>query len=146
MSPRVFVAELKPDKGLRKWLVTSVLVAVVAGVWTISNLPIAPELRWLGSVGWVLAVGVRSGLIIRSQSRYCQLNFHSDGSVLLLDLAGRWHSASWSRNSVILSNLAWIDLTMSSGRRFSGLFCGNSRESEQWRRLQVIWRHMGSGL
>ncbi|MGI9220989.1 MAG: hypothetical protein ACR2QS_08150 [Woeseiaceae bacterium] len=146
MSPRVFVAELTPDCALRKCLITSVLLTVAAGVWSISTLPIAPELCWLGSVGWGLAVGVRSGLIIRSQSRYCQLNFHADGSVLLLDLGGHWQSASWSRNSVILSNLAWIDLTMGGGRRFSGLFYGNSRESEQWRRLQVIWRHMGSGL
>lgn len=146
MSPRVFVAELKPDRELRKWLVTSVLLAVIAGVWAISNLPIAPELCWLGSVGWGLAVGVRSALIIRSQYHYCQLNFHADGSVLLLDSVGRWRFATWTRNSVILPNLAWIDLTMDGGRRFSGLFCGNSRESEQWRRLQVIWRHMGSGL
>jgi len=41
--------------------------------------------------------------------------------------------------------LAWLVLASPDGRRWLALLQGDSRESEQWRRLQVIWRHMGSG-
>lgn len=146
MSPSVFVAELKLERYLCIWLIGSVVLLLLLGVWTIVNLPIGRELRWLGSAGWGLAVGVRGGLLAASQRRYRQVNIYADGSLFLRDRGGGWQAASLGNNSVVLSRLAWIDLVPADGRRFCGLFLGNSCENEQWRRLQVIWRHPGSSL
>ena len=145
MLRSAYVANLKPDRHLRHWLIAGVLLAVAAGIWTISNLAIRSELRWLGGIGWTLAIAGRAGLVVAAQLRCRQLNIHSDGSAMLQDKSGGWQSASLRHGSVVLSKLAWLDLQTADGRGFSALFRGNRRENEQWRRLQVIWRHMGSG-
>ena len=145
MSRSAYVANLKPDRRLRLWLIAAVLLAIAAGVWTVSNLAISAELRWLGGMGWTLAVAGRAGLVLAAQLRCRQLNVHADGSVLLQDQSGGWQAATFRNGTVVLSGLAWLDLRTDDGRGYSALFRGNCRESEQWRRLQVIWRHMGSG-
>ncbi|MGI9200590.1 MAG: hypothetical protein ACR2QL_06000 [Woeseiaceae bacterium] len=140
-----YVANLKPDRRLSHWLAAGVLLAVAAGIWTISNLAISDELRWLGGAGWTLAIAGRAGLVVAAQLRCRQLNIYADGSAMLQDQGGSWQAATLRNGTVVLSNLAWLDLRTDDGRGFSALFCGNCRKSEQWRRLQVIWRHMGSG-
>jgi hypothetical protein len=49
---------------------------------------------------------------------------------------------------VLLSELGWIRLSvvLPDGRKLVlGEFVrGNARESADWRRLQVIWRHIGA--
>ena len=115
-----------------------------AGIWTVSNLAISAELRWLGGAGWVFAVLARSGIVLASQLRYPTVKIHADGSALLKDAHGDWYPATMSSNCLVLANFAWLDLEMADKTRYSGLVRGKSRESQQWRRLQVIWRHIGA--
>ena len=145
MSSIAFVAELKPDRQLRRWFFSSVLLFCAAGIWTVSNLAISTELRWLGGVGWAFAVLARGGIMLATQLRYPIVRIHADGSALLQNAQGEWCSATMSDNCVILANFAWLDLLLVDNTRYSVLVRGKSRKSQQWRRLQVIWRHMGSG-
>ena len=145
MSSIAFVAELKPDSQLRRWFFSSALLLCGVGIWTVSNLAISAELRWLGGAAWAFAVLARGGLMLAAQLRYPIIRIHADGSVLLQNADGDWCSATMSGNCVILADFAWLDLLLADNARYSVLVRGKSRESQQWRRLQVIWRHMGSG-
>ena len=110
-----------------------------------SNLAISLELRWLGGAGWAFAVLARGSIMLAAQLRYPIVRIHADGSALLQNAQGEWRPATMSDNCVILANFAWLDLLLVDHTRYSVLVRGKSRKSQQWRRLQVIWRHMGSG-
>ena len=145
MSSTTFVAELTPDSELRRCFVAGILLCCAVGVWTVSSLAISAELRWLGGAAWLFAVLARGGIMLASQLRYPTIRLHADGSALLQNAAGDWCAAKMSGNCVVLANFAWLDLKLADKTRYTTLVRGKSRESQQWRRLQVIWRHMGSG-
>ncbi|MBT8087186.1 MAG: hypothetical protein KJO46_04090, partial [Gammaproteobacteria bacterium] len=67
-----------------------------------------------------------------------------DGSAALLDRNGQWRPAEVLPGSLLLRHYGWIRLKPRHGRRFAALFRGHCRQSADWRRLQVIWRHVGA--
>lgn len=149
MSSREFVAELKPDPDLRRALFLSAVLIYVVGTWTIFILPVADNLQVLGAAGWALLVAVECGLLALSQLRCRKIRIYCDGSAQLQNANGAWQLAQLSHDCVVLPYLAWLKLTAADGRRCFEPLRGNSRKSQQWRRLQVIWRHnmddLGSG-
>ncbi len=55
-----------------------------------------------------------------------------------------WQTAAIGNGCVVMRKLAWLRLKPATGARYHELLRRNSLESEQWRRLQVIWRHLGA--
>ena len=145
MSSREYCAELGHDPQLSRWLIGSVLLALSAGLWVVWQLPISAELRWLGGTGWALATGGRGWLTWKTQAHWRRLRIVAGGPVIVETRNGQQVDAAMTGNCVVLARLAWLDLVTTDGSRFCALVSGNARESEQWRRFQVIWRHMGSG-
>jgi len=68
----------------------------------------------------------------------------SSGQFAVLKNSEYWVPASLMTGSVLLRKLGWVRLKDESGRVFVELVRGDARLSHDWRRFQVIWRHIGA--
>jgi hypothetical protein len=101
-------------------------------------------LRIAVALGWCFRAGREIADISTSHKRYSRLRVFADGSVELCAADGEWQAAAIGRGCVVLPTVAWLNLPLSGGGRYRALLRGDARESKQWRRLQVIWRHLGA--
>jgi len=72
------------------------------------------------------------------------IRIDSNGEVTILVNDEKWVPATLLTGSVVLRKLGWIRLKGESGQIFLELIRGDARQSQNWRRLQVIWRHIGA--
>ena len=118
--------------------------ANACGLLVIISLPIGDFLCAAASLIWLLFGSAEMLLISSVHNRFGRILLRCDGSVQLHDRSGQWQAATIQSGTVVLPRLAWLRLKTANGRRYRELVCGKSSESEQWRRLQVIWRHLGA--
>lgn len=144
MSSRVFVAELSPEPALRRVLAASALIGYLLGIATIGSLPVGGRLGVLGAVVWSLLGAAQWFLISSAHTRFQKVRIYCDGTAELLDKDGEWHPATISKECIVLPTFAWLKLKPERGGTYCELVRGKSRRNEQWRRLQVIWRHLGT--
>ena len=72
------------------------------------------------------------------------IRIDSSGEAMILGDDENWVPARLLSGSVLLRKLAWMRLQDQSGRIYLELISGDARQSQNWRRLQVIWRHIGA--
>jgi len=116
---------------------------LLLGATIILSLPVNAPLRTVGVFCWCLTAGVEMLQISILHKRYSRVRVFADGRVELRDSDGCWKPGSIGRGSVVLPKVAWLDLRLVGGGRYRALLRGDASESEQWRRLQVIGRHLG---
>lgn len=143
MSSSKYAAELHPDALLRRWVLLSGASLAAFGVALIVTLPLHPAVSFGGSVGWLLLCARELATAGRGFSHCRRLRVSAGGELLMLDPDGEWQRARFLSGSVVLRRVGWILFETSEGRRFAELLRGRCRESDDWRRLQVIWRHIG---
>ncbi len=143
MSSIKYSAELRPDALLRRVVLVSGMVFAVLGVVLILTLPLHAAALIAGSVGWLLLCARELVVAGQGFSYCCRLRIAVDGHILLLDPDGVWQPARLLSGSAVLRRVGWILFETSEGRQFAELVRGRCRESDDWRRLQVIWRHIG---
>ena len=144
MSSRIYSTDLTPEPAMRRIVVAAAWAAMILGLITIISLPIDGWLRVAGISIWLIATGAELTVISSAHKRFDRIRLHSDGQVELHDGDGHWRAATIGNGCVVLRKLAWVRLKPATGARYHELLRRNSRESEQWRRLQVIWRHLGA--
>lgn len=142
MSSEIFSADLHPDAGLRRLLACWSLLALLGGTAILLCLPVPPALRTLAAAGWAFCmilgyVGRRS-----RQQQLQRIRVYADGTAQLLSPDGAWSYVAVRGDSVVLNRLAWLRLEYADGHRHAELLRGDSRESEDWRRFHVIWKHV----
>lgn len=148
MSSTAFSAEIRPDPFLRRIVLASGTGLTLLGSFLILVLPVHPVLWLAGSIAWlVLAAFELRGL--RRAWRICHvIRFHADGSVVVLSPGQDWRPARLLPGGILLRRAGWIRLLLVSPggkkRVLGELIRGDSRRSADWRRLQVIWRHIGA--
>ena len=133
---------------MRRVLAAAALLAYLLGLVTICSLPIDARLAALAAAIWSLLLAAQWFLISSAHKRFHCLRIHYDGTAQLLGHRGEWQPATICKECIVLSNFAWLKLKAAQG----GTYCelvrgdarGNTRENEQWRHLQVIWRHLGT--
>ena len=98
----------------------------------------AVAVAWLGLSGheWL---GLWRGYAVSGA-----LRVHAGGQVEWRRPDGTWASAALCAGSVVLPRIAWLRVAPADGRHFAELVCAQQQGSEEWRRLQVIWRHIGA--
>ena len=116
---------------------------MLLGVVTILSLPVAGFLRAVSVFVWCAIVGAELGFISSAHKRFTRIRISCGGECELRNKDGEWEAAIIAGGCVVWSQLAWLRLQLPSGRCHLELVSGDVRESEQWRRLQVIWRHLG---
>jgi len=106
---------------------------------------IAPYWRLLASAIWLVFSARELLNIVAGHKRIRRIHIDSDGSVELVTNEGEQLPAKLLAGSIVLPTLAWLRLEAHDGRRSSELIHGKNAQDKQWRRLQVIWRHLGAG-
>lgn len=145
MSSQSYSAELIPDVLLRRVLLVAGLVATCIGCIMLLLLPVGWPWRSLAAIAW-LGINVLDLIVIRAGHRRCdRFRLQHDGEVEIRSCDGCWFPATLLRGSVVLPGIAWLRFESGNGQRFAELLWRKRTQSEAWRRLQVIWRHLGAG-
>lgn len=143
MSSARYSSELEPDPALRCWLLIAALLAMVTGLVVILWLPLDAILRTISGIVWVAAGCLQGALIASAHKQVRRIRLYADGEVILMAPDGAQRQARLANGSVVLRRIAWLRLQPARGFCHVELLCGCGRESQPWRRLQVIWRHLG---
>ena len=144
LSSNTYSSEIDPDPRLRRLVLATGWIAMLLGVVTILSLPVAGFLRAASTFVWCAIVGAELGFISSTHKRFTRLRISSEGECDLRNKEGEWVAAKIAGGCVVLAQMAWLRLQLPSGRCHLELVSGDVCESEQWRRLQVIWRHLGA--
>jgi len=144
LSSSTFSTELTPDSRLRMVVLLSGLTTTMLGLLTIATLTGVLWLRLCVAAAW-LVVSARELLhIAKSYKRCRRIRFVADGSITVQTPEGAWLDGKLLSGSVVLGGLAWLRIEVASGEKFAEPLRGNCRKNKHWRRLQVIWRHLGA--
>jgi hypothetical protein len=146
MSSPPYSTDLPTEPLLRRVVLWSGIVLLLVGVVVIAGLPL-PGYWGLIAVGVWVAAGSRELLALAgAYRRYRALRIYSDGSIEVRREDASTASARLLPGSIVLPRLAWLRLRLEGGPTSGELLRGDTGENEAWRRLQVIWRHMGGAL
>ncbi len=142
MSSGEFAARLRASYSLRYLVLASGALFTLAGLLVIVTWPIDPGWRVVLAATWSAFGSWELAQLRRVYMTYGYIEVGSDGSVRL---AGNDHTtvvAELLPGSVLLGHVGWLLLKTPDGSRSAELMYGNPRKNKDWRRLQVIWRHL----
>ena len=123
---------------------TSGRLLIAAGLTLILILSVDVLLRALGCLFWV-AIGWFELRRLQLGFDSCNgIRIDSNGEIAILNNDQEWVPGTLQSGSVLLRRLGWLRLQSSNGQIFLELIRGDARQSQDWRRLQVIWRHIGA--
>lgn len=114
------------------------------GLLIILALPINAIARAAAAISWCFLAAVDVASLAAMHKRFSRLRIYPDGTAELRQSDGDWQAAVITHGSLVLPGIAWLRLRLRDGGYYRGLVRGSSCESKQWRRLQVIWRHLGT--
>jgi hypothetical protein len=110
----------------------------------ILQLPTDLWLRLATCVLWAATCTRELRLFWRGWAACRMLRFTAEGHIAILGADRVWRPAQRQSGSVLLGRVGWIRLRDHRGVVFGELLTGDGRASPDWRRLQVIWRHIGA--
>ena len=116
----------------------------VAGLALVPQLAVAPVIKGLVAIVWVGLCGYEWLALWRGYAASGALRIAAGGQVQCRRADGTWARAALCAGSVVLPRIAWLRVAPADGRRYAELVCAQRQGSEEWRRLQVIWRHIGA--
>ena len=144
MQSTAYYAEFRPDPLLRRVVLWSGGCLGACGLIAIGSLPwptvllAAAGALWVGRSGWELLRLHRAWTDCRG------LRVSADGCAAIRAADGRWGEATLLDGGILLRRWGWLRLRTSDGTVFAEPLRGRCRNSRDWRRLQVIWRHVGA--
>ena len=144
MSSNSFSTCLTPDPWLRIIVVMSGQLLVAAGLVLILMLDLDTAIRALFCLVWIAAGRHELVQIERGFDSLTAVRLSSGGEITVLNNDQEWLPVTLQTGSVVLRNIAWLRLRAANGENFVELLRGDARQSQEWRRLQVIWRHIGA--
>jgi hypothetical protein len=145
VSSHTYSTELTPDPILRRIVLLAGVVTTVLGIMIILTLPVQAAWRAVAAALW-LAQNARGLHLIAQGNKRCQrIRIAHNGEVDIM-IAGKFGtSARLVAGSIVMHGFAWLRFESEDGQRFAELLRGRSPQNKDWRRLQVIWRHLGAG-
>jgi len=121
------------------------LSAIVLGLGMILTLSVPLCWRVAAALVWAVINTRQLQLITRGHKRCRRIRIASGGTATMQAPDGRWFSATILHGSVVLRRIAWLRFAAEDGQHFAELMRRKYAGNEEWRRLQVIWRHLGAG-
>ena len=129
---------------MRITVLTSGRLLIAAGLVLILTLNLDTAIRAASCFVWFVA-GWYEIVRIERGFEFCHaVRLSSDGDIAVLNNDHEWLPVTLQTGSIVLRNYAWLRFQTANGDNFVELLRGNARQSEEWRRLQVIWRHIGA--
>ena len=144
MSSSKYSAELATQQKLRVLVLLSGVGLGAMGLVLIFRLPLHFAVTAGMALAWSVLTLSELAAIYQGFRGRCGLRVCADGSLLQRDCEGCWRAAELLPGSVVLPRLAWIRLRVGRGARSAELLRARGQKRRDWRRLQVIWRHIGA--
>ncbi len=116
----------------------------LAGLVFVVLLAVSTGLKGLVAVAWVCVCGYEWLAFRRGYAGSSALRIAAGGSVERRCRDGSWQPARLCAGSLVLTRFAWLRVAPQDARPYAELVRAAGHESEDWRRLQVIWRHIGA--
>lgn len=139
MSSRRFVVELEPDALSRKIVLLCAAAALMTGLALLIRLPLPMPVRLLLSALYVASSVREIGRLSRGFARVRIIRLMA-GESSIVNRQGRQEPVRIMSGSVVLPRVAWLRLRCSDGLACAELLRGDAGHSDQWRRLQILWR------
>ena len=144
MPSTAYSAELRPDRPLRRFVLWSGAVLGGLGLIAVFSLPLPVAWRAVTATAWTAAFALELARMHRAWQDCFAVRLRADGSASALGRDGRWQPVTLLADGVLLRRWGWIRFRTAPGRVFAEPVRGACRDSHDWRRLQVIWRHVGA--
>lgn len=139
-SSATYWTSIRPDWRLRALVIASGTIFLLAGLALIAGLPVPGPARGAAIVLWTAWAARELRVHLRAYRRWSGYRIAADGDIGLLH-GSREHRGRLLPGCVVLPGVAWLRLAGQGGPAWGELVRRDSRESEAWRRLQVIFRH-----
>ena len=110
----------------------------------VALLPVSAGLEAVLALVWLVLSGRECHATWRGYAGGGAMRIAADGEVRVQCRSGRWQPASLRPGCVVLPRIAWLRIDPEGMQPYAELVTAESQESEDWRRLQVIWRHIGA--
>ena len=143
MSSSTYSAEIRPHKRLRRIVLLSGLIMSLIGVIVIVLLPISAAGRTIAAAGWFFWSGRELLTYWKVYGRWIGYSLSAEGEAQVFG-RGEKCTAKVLPGSIVLAEVAWLRLQAENGDKWGELLAGDHRESEEWRRFQVIFRHLNT--
>ena len=140
-----YSSEIDADPRLRRLVLISGWLALAAGAVICLSMPFAWEWRLAAGSLWVLVSERELRVMANGHRLYRGVRLDANGGAALLTRDGDWSPATLLAGSLVLPSLAWLRFKDQDGRQRVELIGCKCAENKAWRRLQVIWRHLGAG-
>lgn len=144
MSSNTYSACLNPDPFLRLVVVTSGRILATIGFILIVTFDLHVLMRVIAGLMWGALSYLELRQVHRGFKTFGAIRVFPGGVILLQNNDQEWIPAELLTGSLLLRKFGWLRLCSADGCRYAELLRGDARESHQWRRLQVIWRHIGA--
>lgn len=144
MSSNAFSADIKPTPALQRLVLFGGALTGLAGMVLVLGLPVAFVWRAAGCCACLIACAAELRRLHLDWRFFVAARVAHDGSAALFDRNGGRHAATLQAGSVLLRRHGWLIFACDGGRSFVAPLRGDGREDADWRRLQVIWRHIGA--
>jgi len=145
VSSNTFSSNLIPDPQLRRLVLGTGAGAALGGVAAIVELPLEWPWRAAAIGFWMLVCGRDLWLITAGYKHCARIRIEHTGNMLVFASDDCSSVATIGAGSIVLWNFAWLRFRSESGRRHVELIRRKTAQDKDWRRLQVIWRHLGAG-
>ena len=139
-----YSAEIAPDARLRRLVLLSGALLFLAGLACTALLAVSAVLKGAAAVTWACLCGSEWLAFRRGYADGGALRIAAGGSVERQCRDGRWQPARLCAGSLVLPRFAWLRIAPPGARPYAELVGAAAHETENWRRLRVIWRHIGA--
>ncbi len=145
MSSSTYSSCLRPDPWLRLLVDVSAQLLIIAGIAVSLTMSLDALLRLLLTLACIVLGRFELRRLRRGQQACTAIRIMHDGSVRIRDGNETWLAAALESGSIVTNSLAWLRFQRADGVMIMELLRGDARYCRDWRRLQVIWRHIGAG-
>lgn len=144
MSSSKYSTQLRSDERLRNVVTISGALLGAIGLVLLLTLPLPGIVRALAAACWLIHTAYERRTLLQGYRLYRVFRVDQDGVLALQGPDQDWVAGELRAGSVVLGRMAWLRVESTRGERFAELFVAGGQNTVDWRRLQVIWRHIGA--
>ena len=141
-SSTSYSATLSPAARPRRFVLAAGFAFACTGTLILATLPLPGGLAWPAGLAWNGWVGAELLLARRAYRGCAAYTLAAGGKLAVTGQGGSRLAGTLAPGSVVLANYAWLRVAVPGRRPWGELLRRQDQDREQWRRFQVICRHL----